>query len=105
MLTVPASPHRLRPQRATAAGAAWRFFWAGTACCYALVLLRLADVGPTAALAVGFASFHGGLAASLLALLRGLQRGSAAALFANGLPVGMFWLALWSVPAFFARFQ
>lgn len=106
MLTVPATAYRLRPaEGVTAAGAGWAFFWAGTVVCYLLVLLRLADVGPPAALAVGFASFHAGLVASCLAFLRGLQKGWAAALVANGLPVGLFWLAVWSVPRFLAQFQ
>ena len=106
MLTVPATAYRLRPaEGVTAASAAWACFWAGTLLCYVLVLLRLAGVGTTAALTIGFAAYHAGLVAACLAFLRGLQRGWAAALLANGLPVGLFWLAIWSVPAFFARFQ
>ena len=105
MLTLPASAYRLRPEGATAASTAWACFWAGTLLCYLLVLLRLAGVGPAEALTVGFASFHAGLVASCFAFLRGVQRGWAAALLANGLPVGLFWLAVWSVPAFIAQFH
>ncbi|HJQ92727.1 MAG TPA: hypothetical protein VJ874_00405 [Candidatus Thermoplasmatota archaeon] len=105
MLTLPASAYRLRPEGVTAAGVAWACFWAGALLCYLLVLLLLAGVGSAPALAIGFVAFHAGLVASCLAFLRGLQRGWVVALVANGLPVGLFWLAGWSVPAFLARFH
>ncbi|HUR26321.1 MAG TPA: hypothetical protein VM327_09955 [Candidatus Thermoplasmatota archaeon] len=104
MLTLPASVLRLRPDRITAAAAAWACFWVGALACYALVLLRLADLGPAAGLLLGFAAFHAGLAASCWAIARGLQRGSGAALFANAVPVGLFWLAAGSLAQVLGRF-
>lgn len=102
---MPASAYRLRPEGVTATSTAWACFWVGALLCYLLVLLRLAEIGPAYALTIGFASFHAGLVASCMAVLRGLQRGWAIAFIANGLPVGLFWLAVWSVPRFIAQFQ
>lgn len=107
MIAVPATASTLglRRQDVTAARTAWACFWAGAVLCYVLVLFRLAHVMPALVLTVGFVAFHAGLVASCLAVVRGLQRGWAAAFFANGLPVGLFWVAVWSVPRFVAQFQ
>lgn len=106
MLTVSVALTRFfLPQRLNAATVAWVCFWAGIACCYGLVVMRLVDIGPESSWKMGFASFHVGLAAAVLALARGLQRGWLTALLANGFPVGLYWLAVWSLPRFIAQFH
>ena len=107
MLTVPAHAQRLLAPSVSLSAVRWAWvcFAAGAAWSYAFVFPRAAGLVPMAVLGVGFVFFHVGVLAAGAAVVRGLQRGGLAAFAANGVPVALFWLAVWSVPAFVARFH